>query len=78
LPSGYETAAPPSPTETNASPEQYGQAPAKGMTLRELLDWIAYLLKKTFHGHNKGNGATPPAPADSRSKRSHARALKLD
>jgi hypothetical protein len=48
------------------------------MTLQELLEWIAYLLKKAFHGHTKADGASPPKPAESRVKRNHARALKLD
>ena len=33
LPSGYETAAPPSPTEAAPAPGEHGEAPAKGMTL---------------------------------------------
>jgi hypothetical protein len=45
------------------------------MTLSELLDWIAYLLKKAFEGHTEADGVSLP---ESRVKRSHARALKLD
>jgi hypothetical protein len=41
------------------------------MTLQQLLDWLAYLLKKGFQGHTEADG-------EGSVKRSHARALKLN
>jgi hypothetical protein len=77
LPSGYETAAPPSPTEAAPKPGEHGEAPEKGMTLKELLEWIRYILEKAFQGHTEAGGASPPKYEDRRVKRSHPRALKL-
>jgi hypothetical protein len=72
LPSGYETAAPPSPSDTASSPsEGTGEIPSGGMTLQQLLDWLAYLLKKGFQGHTEADG-------EGSVKRNHARALKLN
>ena len=57
LPSGYESEAPPSPTGDAASPsEGTGEIPSGGMTLQQLLDWLAYLLKKDFQGHTEADG----------------------
>jgi hypothetical protein len=74
LPGGYETAAPPSPTDAASSPsEGTGEIPSGGMTLQQLLDWLAYLLKKGFQGHTEADGKEGAAV-----KRNHARALKLN
>ena len=55
-----------------ASPsEGTGEIPSGGMTLQQLLDWLAYLLKKGFQGHTEADG-------EGSVKRSHARALKLN
>jgi hypothetical protein len=68
LPSGYETAAPAAPTGDASSPE-IGEG---GMTLQQLLDWLAYLLKKGFQGHTVADGEGGAG------KRNHARALKVN
>ena len=77
LPSGYEAALPPAPTDgasTSESSEGDGQAPPSGnVTLQQLLDWIKEVLGKAFQGHTEAD-----ADGEKVVKRNHARALRLD